>query len=351
MSIQSGFPLQNLKLYIPSSGAEAHILCGYGFNLHSLKLPLGGQVREVLAAEADFAQSPRSPARSGWPVLFPFPNRIREGVYHFGSRVYQIPHPGKPHANHGFALDAPWSLVELGGDDPENPCKVWAEARFRLSEHAPHALAHWPADGELRLRYELTADALTLHATLFNPDERPLPCGLGFHPYFRLPFARSVANSTSFPQNNSCGSELTSDRAQTRLVAPVGALWELVDNLPTGAVLPLDEPRDLASGLSRAQMNLDDVFTSLRFESGVCRVRMEDLTLQSRLVLELSAGFRELVVYTPPAWPDVVAVEPYTQVTDAINLAARGIDGGLMVLEPGESRHFTVRLWGESMQA
>ena len=33
----------------------------------------------------------------------------------------------------------------------------------------------------------------------------------------------------------------------------------------------------------------------------------------------------------------MIAVEPYTQTTDAINLAARGVDGGLRVLGHGKT--------------
>ena len=44
--------------------------------------------------------------------------------------------------------------------------------------------------------------------------------------------------------------------------------------------------------------------------------------------------FREVVVYTPPN-RDAVCLEPYTCVTDAINLQSRGIDAGWRVLEPG----------------
>ena len=54
------------------------------------------------------------------------------------------------------------------------------------------------------------------------------------------------------------------------------------------------------------------------------------------MALELRAApiFRTLVVYAPPS-PDVVALEPYTCGPDAFNLAARGIDAGMLELLPG----------------
>jgi aldose 1-epimerase len=45
--------------------------------------------------------------------------------------------------------------------------------------------------------------------------------------------------------------------------------------------------------------------------------------------------FRECVVYTPPNRP-AVCIEPYTCVTDAINLQAQGIDTGWRVLKTGD---------------
>jgi aldose 1-epimerase len=42
-----------------------------------------------------------------------------------------------------------------------------------------------------------------------------------------------------------------------------------------------------------------------------------------------------MVVYTP-AHRQAFCVEPYTCATDAVNLQARGIDAGWLVLPPGE---------------
>ena len=55
-------------------------------------------------------------------------------------------------------------------------------------------------------------------------------------------------------------------------------------------------------------------------------------------------GIRELVVYTPPQRPDVLAVEPYTQATDAINLQLQGNDAGLRVLGHGRQDTFSLTM-------
>jgi aldose 1-epimerase len=51
-------------------------------------------------------------------------------------------------------------------------------------------------------------------------------------------------------------------------------------------------------------------------------------------MLGTSEEFRELVAFTP-AHRQAVCLEPYTCITDAINLQQRGIPAGLLVLAPG----------------
>ena len=60
-------------------------------------------------------------------------------------------------------------------------------------------------------------------------------------------------------------------------------------------------------------------------------------------MVESDAQFRELVVYTPPD-RDSICFEPYTCPTDAINLEAKGIPAGVVVLAPQKTFAATVRI-------
>ena len=81
-----------------------------------------------------------------------------------------------------------------------------------------------------------------------------------------------------------------------------------------------------------AGQKLDDVLTSLTLEGDRCVCRLVDTEL-SRISVSFDRHFRELVVFTPPFGEGtLIAVEPYTQTTDAINLNPRGVDAGLRVL-------------------
>ena len=299
-----------------ASGASAAITPSYGFNLFDLRLPARGEVRQVIVAADDFATNPGRPGRNGIPILFPFPNRIRAGRYSFEGQDYQLfIEPGKEHAIHGFAIAAPWEVVAAGATEDEGAFLV---GRFQISAQAPERLASWPADAILTVRYALAGRRLDMTITVENPTDRNLPFGFGIHPYFRLPFAAGTP-------------------AAGRLVLPASAMWVLDQSLPTGERVEVEPRVDFRGGGSTQGRHLDDVLTDLTFDEGRCACRLVDTDLNCETTLTFDLNFRNLVVFVPPQDDTLVAVEPYTQTTDAINLAARGVDAGLRVLGPGES--------------
>ena len=303
-----------------ATGASAAITPSYGFNLFDLRLPAAGEVRRVIVARDDFAANPDKPGRNGIPILFPFPNRIRDGRYSFEGKDYELfIEPGKEHAIHGFAIAAPWEVVEHGatGDG------AFLVGRFQISRNAPDRLDSWPSDAVLTVRYDLLGRRLTMTTTVENPTcDRNLPFGFGIHPYFRLPFVAGTPEAGS-------------------LHLPASMMWILDGSLPTGERVPVDPRVDFRHGGSTAGRHLDDILTDLAFDGDRCTCRLVDDDLGCTTVLSFDRTFRDLVVFVPPHDDTLVAVEPYTQTTDAINLAARGVDGGLRVLKPGES----ITLW------
>ncbi len=310
------------RLFDDASGASAAVLPSYGFNLFDLRLPAAGRVWPVVVSAEGWEEHPDKPARHGFPVLFPFPNRIRDAAYSFEGKDYTLAPTKPPHAIHGFALEADWEVT----DHAAGPDGATLAARFQISKQAPAALTSWPADALLEMRYTLAGRKLTLDIVASNPSDRPLPYGLGFHPYFRLPI------------------DPASDPSKARLVLPAAEEWVIEGGLPTGDRRPVDRRLDFRDGRPIVGLALDDVLTGLAYEGGIATCRMIDGALGAELRLTFDRGFREIVVFTPPAFPGVIAVEPYTQTTDAIHLAARGVDGGLRVLPPGGSDTMMVAL-------
>jgi aldose 1-epimerase len=311
-------------LHDDTTGASAAILPSFGFNLFSLKLPAAGQVREVLQTAPDFADNPRDPARNGTPILFPYPNRVRGGHYRFDDKNYQLPVTLGPNAIHGFAMSVPWDVVEhkTGADE------AYLVGHYQISKNSPSMRRHWPADGVLQVRYGLSGRRLSMTITVSNPTAEELPYGFGIHPYFRLPIAPG------------------GDPAQTSVVLPAAKYWVLSEFLPTGEIRDVDDRLDFRKGQPRKGLKLDDVLTGLEFEGARAICRLVDKALGAEFRLSFDRNFRELVAYTPPV-EGVIAIEPYTQTTDAINLQAKGIDAGLRRLK--HDQHDTLSIVMETV--
>ena len=78
-------------------------------------------------------------------------------------------------------LNRPWRVIE------HTPQRVVGQ--FQASLDDPSLLTRWPADFRLTVAYELSGNRLRAQIEAHNPDSKPLPMGLGLHPYFRVPIA------------------------------------------------------------------------------------------------------------------------------------------------------------------
>jgi aldose 1-epimerase len=310
------------SLYDDSTGASASVSSTYGFNLFDLRLPAAGEVRPILVSAPDFAENPQGSARNGTPILFPYPNRVRDATFTFGGKTYKLPVKNGPNAIHGFAADVPWEVVEhrAGADS------AFVVGRYQISRHSPQMLPNWPTDATIQVAYRLAGRRLTMTVTVTNPTATDLPYGFGIHPYFRLPFT---------PGGN---------LERTQVIVPATRYWVLENFLPTGETRPVDPRLDFRSGQPMKGLKLDDVLTGLEFQGDHSACRLVDLDKNAEFRLGFDRTIRELVVYTPPNSPDVISLEPYTQTTDAINLQPKAVDAGLRVLSHGASETFVITM-------
>lgn len=303
--------MQLLTLHDTRTGAIARILPDVGFNCFQFQTPVAGQTIDVLDAMPDFAATGEQPSHSGIPLLFPYPNRIRGGRFRWGNRDYHLTgvrDDRQGNAIHGLVIDRPWRVVSSGA--------TIAVGQFQLSVDAPDRRGVWPADFLIEVRYELRGATLRCDIRIVNPDTVPLPWGFGTHPYFKVPLS---------PQSKT---------ADCLVQAPAAELWELENCLPTGKRAPVSAARDLREGKSLAGLKLDDVLTGVKPRQGVIESVVMDAKAGWQVSQVTDAIFRELVVYTPPHGRSV-CLEPYTCVTDAVNLQAQGLDAGWRVLPPG----------------
>ncbi|MFM1801595.1 MAG: Aldose 1-epimerase, partial [Planctomycetota bacterium] len=131
-------------LFDEVSGAMAKVAPSYGFNLFSLAFQVNQQPISIITEPERPSELAKFPSRFGHPILFPFPNRISGGKFHWEGQDYEIPVTNGGNAIHGFAHTAEWRVVEtLTNDDSAS-----ITGEFRLSRDAPEHLRHWPADAQ-----------------------------------------------------------------------------------------------------------------------------------------------------------------------------------------------------------
>ncbi|KND56218.1 hypothetical protein BPUN_1030 [Candidatus Paraburkholderia kirkii] len=217
-----------------------------------------------------------------WPKggsypLVPFSNRVRDSRFPAPNRpiVELAGFPGMPHALHGFGQFAAWSVELLEPD-----CAVLRYAH-REGEHG------WPWAFEAVQLIEANADGARLSMRIANRSSRPMPAGLGFHPYFGA-------------------LEVELDAA---------TLWRHEAEI---AIEPATERPP------RRHVREEEGYT--RYLSG----------WDGRATLGYADGALSHVVVHCPAGAGYLCVEPVSHVSDGFNLASRGVPGtGIAVIEPG----------------
>ncbi|BAN25333.1 aldose 1-epimerase family protein [Caballeronia insecticola] len=223
--------------------------------------------------------------KSGSYPLVPFSNRVRDSRYAAadGSIVELATFPGMPHALHGFGQFAAWS-VEL----QEADCVVLRYAH-REGEHG------WPWAFEAVQLIEANADGARLSMRVVNRSSRPMPIGLGFHPYFNA-LEAEVETTTLWRHEAEIAVEPTTEQPARRHVRE-------------------------ADGYTRYLSGWDGRAT-LHYANG--------RTLELRADEPLSH-----VVVHCPAGAGYLCVEPVSHVSDGFNLASQGVTGtGIAVIEP-----------------
>jgi aldose 1-epimerase len=131
---------------------------------------------EVLGASVP---APGAPPQifSGSFVMAPFVGRTAHGRFDFEGESYTLPTNFGAHAMHGFVFDRAWRRE---GD----------ELVIDFDDR-------WPFGGQVRQRFELGENGLTVTATVSN-DERRMPVIAGFHPWFAETLADGRSASYEF---------------------------------------------------------------------------------------------------------------------------------------------------------
>lgn len=238
--------------------------------------------------------------------MIPFANRIENSRFSFAGATVNLHEnvAGTRHAIHGHGWQAAWHVSYSS----EKICSL---------AYRREATRDWPWRYEGSQSFEIAGNTLRLTLEILNLSATPMPCGLGFHPFFP---ARDGACLQLEAQRVWKGS--VSDFPRERVEVPPHLRF-------TGGV-PLSE-----------RIGTDHCFDGWR--------RLAILTFREArhaIVLEGCEATGHVIVYVPGG--DYFCVEPVTHAVNAMNLvdSARA---GLWTLEPGGSREITTSLRVEGL--
>ena len=210
----------------------------------------------------------------------------------------------------------------------ENGAKIVSSLRL---DSFPDIFEQYPFPSVLRVTYLLSEGTLFMQIEVENLGTQTQPFGFGIHPWFPV----QLRAGQKLPEDLAHIS--FEDRGKAEVRVPANGSWVLEKLMPTGEISPALGEYNLCEFSPLAECFFDHVFTQVvHQEDGWSSGGLRDKDSGLEMVLAADGGFREWVLYAPLD-RRVIALEPYTCVTDAVNLQEKGVDAGLIALPAGET--------------
>jgi aldose 1-epimerase len=282
---------------------------------------------------ADIEEFRSRPALNGIPFLGPWANRLDEQAFYANGKRYafnmDLGNVRGAHPIHGFLSSTDkWTVAEVKADNEA----AWVTSRLEFYRE-PSWMAQFPFAHTIEMTYRLAAGTLEVNLRLHNIGSKPMPVSIGFHPYYQL-----------------------TDSPRKDWTIGIGARkqWLLnSDKIPTGETVPIAQLFPDPNRIALKDYDLDHVFSDLvRDRDGRALMRVKGKSQQLEMLF--GAKYNTVVVFSPqpreahnggPAGaspsPNFVCFEPMAGITDAMNLAHRGLYHELRMLAPGQ-------VWQES---
>lgn len=263
-----------------------------------------GRRTDIVVPMADGAHEPTQWPKAGCYPLVPWSGRIRDARFASGHRTIAVePHPGSPHALHGFGHRIAWRVTALAGD----------RAELCLDHDPAAAPVHgWPWEFRAVQRLTLDPQGLEIAIAIVNTGDAAMPAGLGVHPFL-------VAGPADEVRFHAAGLWRTDAE---------GCALELVPRVGDAA---------------RRASGFDPLGETIQYGGfgGHAQLRRADGAV---VTVTTAAPFDFLVLHAPAGTP-YACIEPVSHAADAFNLAARGVAGsGARSLAPGETLAGRVRI-------
>jgi aldose 1-epimerase len=326
--------------------------------------------KDLVRTAATLADFQARPGFNGMPILAPFANRLDETAFYANGRKYNFdlelgnvrgPIPSTGYVNGSKA----WQLVETRADQRS----AWVTCRLDFYKN-PLYMAQFPFAHTITMTYRVSDGALEVHTRLDNLSTEPMPVVIGYHPIFELP--EGTRNDWTVSLD-----------AKTHWI-------EIPQRLPTGETQPIENffGADRTAIQLKKYALIDDVFTDLiRDANG--RATMKLMYSGKELHVSLGPNYKTVLAWStpltpggggrggggrgagqgaappappgpfpvdpaqgvkvaPPAVPPAegapaptgrgfIAFEPMVAITNALNLAHKGVYKDLQSISPGGS--------------
>jgi aldose 1-epimerase len=285
----------------------------------------------------------------GIPLMAPWANRLDEQAFYANGKRYpfdmQLGNVTGAIPIHGFlSRTDQWQVVEVKHDGKS----AWVTSRLDVSKQ-PMAMKQWPFPHTIDMTYRLQNGTLEVLTRIANMAAEPMPVSIGYHPYYQL---------------------TDSPREEWTITVPARTRWLLQhQKVPTGKTESTEKFFPAGKGALK-DYNLDDVFGDLvRDAQGRANYTVRGRKQQ----IDISQGpnYRSLVIYSPNplntglgsqiappnpnapapppaaarggaapaanplATPNFICFEPMAGITNALNLAHKGVYKELQYIKPG----------------
>ncbi len=315
-------PLTEYVLEHPETGEFITVIPEYGAILRRLVLRKGEHLFALI-------QAPESPQALivdetyASALLYPFPSRIRHGVYQFDGEDYALKmnEANRDNAMHGFVHGRAFSVVSQDVTS--------THAQLVLSYNYTGDTVGYPFPFKLTVTYELVQAnslpngtnpdndrmcALRITYSALNTGPVRCPAAFGWHPYFTLSNEPVEDMSLSLPRRSAV-------KLDDKML-PIGL--DPVENADT--IHLKDRQLDTAFAIEPTRPASDS--------DSFAETVLTSLNTGVRLIVGQQTGagkLNYLVCYTPVR-RDSVAIEPLTANVDAFNNG-----DGLTILNPGDT--------------
>ena len=287
----------------------------------------------------------------GIPFMAPWANRLDEQAFYANGRRYpfdmQLGNVTGAIPIHGFlSRTDQWQVVDVKHDG----ASAWVTSRLDVFKQ-PASMKQWPFAHTIEMTYRLQNGTLEVFTKVTNLASEPMPVSIGYHPYYQL---------------------TDSPREEWTITVPVRTRWLLqYQKVPTGETE--STARFFPGGKGTLKdYNLDDVFSDLIRDSQG-RTTYTVKGRQQQIDITQGPNYRSLVIYSPNplntglgsqiappnpnapapvptpargaapaapaanplATPNFICFEPMAAITNALNLAHKGVYKELQYVQPG----------------